>query len=83
LIGSNASQDALGDGDYNGGSIFITPGLGIGTGVKGNVIIGTASSFVNIFGTMSINSVSGWSGTYSTGDGRVATVSSGIITGVA
>ena len=83
LIGSNASKDTLGVGDYDGGSVFITPGTGIGTGVKGNVIIGTASSFVNIFGTMSINSVSGWSGTYSTGDGRVATVSSGIITGVA
>jgi hypothetical protein len=82
LIGSNASQDALGDGDYNGGSIFITPGLGIGTGVKGNVIIGTASSFVNIFGTMSINSVSGWSGTYSIGTASVVTVISGIITGV-
>jgi hypothetical protein len=73
---------------YNGGNIIIAPGIGAGTGIKGNVLIGTASSKNYLYGitdvqTLRVNGATGWSGTYSTGDGRIATVSYGIITGIA
>lgn len=92
LTASNASQDSTPAGDYDGGSIYITPGTGVGTGATGDVNIGMAGSYVNLLGNTVadavdsvlyyVNATPGWSGTYSTGDGRVATVNSGIITNV-
>lgn len=86
LVASNAARDNVLDDlnpDFNGGSIFITPGAGIGAGYPGDVNIGRVGSYIAMTGDIVINEQPGWTGTYSTGDGRVATVSSGIITDVA
>jgi len=83
LVASNAAQDATNIGDYDGGSIFITPGTGVGAGLNGDVNIGRVGSYIAMTGDVVINNQSGWTGTYSTGAGQVVTVESGIITGVA
>ena len=86
VVASNAARDNVVDDlypDFDGGSIFITPGAGIGAGYPGDVNIGRVGSFVAITGTLVANGATGFTGTYSTGAGQVVTVESGIITDVA
>ena len=98
ITASNASRDGNNAGTYVGGSIYITPGLGAG-GIQGNVIIGRSGSSVVLDGQIFaqsftsysyvdtsyyyIDSTAGYTGTFSTGDGRVASFQGGIIIGVA
>ena len=86
LVASNAARDNLLDDlnpDFDGGSIFITPGAGIGAGYPGDVNIGRVGSYIAMTGDIVINNQPAWTGTYSTGAGQIVTVESGIITGVA